>query len=1133
MTSNARGTTVLAQALEKWRADPRVAELFVGPSDCALAIWLVELALGGGSTEVRLLYAWIIQSTGSKRGVTKVKFEDQPLGEPGKSFRLHRVVLTETPIAIERVATAMVAGSTLGEAIAATGHAVPKPYDALRLGVDEADVARCFDEAPVRFLPTGSAASVSPDWGRPLSSPSTSQPGFVAALVRCGKSALFAETSSASPLAGADNVAQKALEFLKDQTGLDFTAVDASRLGNVEWISLPAADSHERGDVRFDIERENTGRDVRATAVNVRVAPGRLPGGTPILVRCRVIAGHEPATDECIPSVVGEGLRFPLTHEITAVLITIWRLDNAGRGHLWFEDQVPLIRQISFAMGLMGLGGSLETEWSASLKTSRKSIRERADRVRAIQQVHYESPGNVGRWAAWESAQREGAELARRLFPNKSSAHFFARGWTDQGPGDLSFVEWLRSLTDDTSVASMILVDPFFDDHGVREFLARVKGTQIEYVVLTNTQLPSSDDPQPPPAEVSTAPSERVPQRALRIATECKNMRGIVSRLQFRIVDLRSKGQGNKQLFHDRYLLTFRRDRGLSAGFNLSNSIQGATRRAPLLVTPIPADVLEDVGGYVGDLLEADPRVVGEAYVTEIISSKQLQRQAPSTPRLRDLPGIGRLMAVITGDFALKDLRPEELERSLQEKGLTSGESFVLTQAPADGPDRLRAELERAAPDDFDALWSALGDLWARTHDAGFVIDPLRANSGLVDALERYLVATPESAVDTQEQESTLLHLFRRNFYEVLEEAGRLLEYGPHFHWIGRYGTKLAAEVFGELDAARAVRLAERTWLSIPDNERGNDAAARVRAALRVLLPLTDALTDGFPGGGEARRLTALANSSLPVFRAFAVHLAVPDAQTADVDTALQELAKLPIPERLEALAWWVGELRVIANRHDRREPDDVRERRMSLLDEIVKIWPPSIGPDALRRVTNRLGGPGGGWAQSTTADLFQRVVAKHASLTWDDVEAVWFAELSSRAAGMLGSKSGNRYHFYAASDKALTYAEASTLLRSTAERRQARLKEITATRENAQRFLGVPFARSRSYERWADSLEGLAWLKALVLLVLAEDEDGTLPEAERAAWAAELVALDAAFITVPESRPDGAALFVRELSIK
>ncbi len=514
------------------------------------------------------LYAWVIASPGGEPRITHTNTKSENLGELGVRFRFHRVVLTGTPETVQRVVTAMIDGATFGEAVGEVGRSMPKPYDAvqrpydaLRLGVDSADMAQRFDPAPVRFLPTSSASSAWSDWGRPLSSPSKSQPAFVAALVRCGKAGLFADPAN-KPLPGADHLARQALLYLQAETGLDFAATDASRLGNLEWIALPAADSREHAAVRWLTVKNGSGDRVRAVGVRVHVAPGRLPQGTRILVRCRVLAAHEPAADVCVESEVGKETDFPVEHEITAVLITIWRLDEQGRWTLWFEDQVPLMRQVSFAMGLIGLSGSLETEWSAALKTSRKDGRARADRVRAIQQVHYESPGGVGQWAAWESAQREGEELARRLFPKKSSARFFARGWT--GEAHLSFVEWLRGLTDDSSVTSIILIDPFFDDHGVREFLARVKSTQIEYVILTNSQVMSKDDPQPPSkdkpkdewsfqqcitgisrrftrvfhkkaAAPPTSP-ERVSQRAARIAAECEKMKGILSHLQFRIV---------------------------------------------------------------------------------------------------------------------------------------------------------------------------------------------------------------------------------------------------------------------------------------------------------------------------------------------------------------------------------------------------------------------------------------------------------------------------------------------------------------------------------------------------------------------------------------------------------------------
>jgi hypothetical protein len=112
--------------------------------------------------------------------------------------------------------------------------------------------------------------------------------------------------------------------------------------------------------------------------------------------------------------------------------------------------------------------------------------------------------------------------------------------------------------------------------------------------VLTNAQTVSKDDD----------PTGDGPSRAVRINAACELLSDFLGRIRFRILDLRSKGGGRDQLFHDRYVLVFSTDGGLKKGYHLSNSIQGATKKSPLLVTPIPTDVLERVGAYVGGLME-------------------------------------------------------------------------------------------------------------------------------------------------------------------------------------------------------------------------------------------------------------------------------------------------------------------------------------------------------------------------------------------------------------------------------------------------------------------------------------------------------------------------------------------------
>jgi hypothetical protein len=203
----------------------------------------------------------------------------------------------------------------------------------------------------------------------------------------------------------------------------------------------------------------------------------------------------------------------------------------------------------------------------------------------------------------------------------------------------------------------------------------------------------------------------------------------------------------------------------------------------------------------------------------------------------------------------------------------------------------------------------------------------------------------------------------------------------------------------------------------------------------------------------------------------------------------------------------------------------------MRLFEEMIAIWPTAIGAAELRRIADRLGGPGGGWADSTTHDLFERLIEVGSRITWDDVEAKWFEDVLARTHGMVGGKPTASSHFYSASDRPLTHAAAFTLLRCSSSRRETRLREVASVRNIAERFLGRPFAPSRDYGHWLNSLEALAWMKAFVLLVRGGDEAAKLSKEEDAAWEAEAMALDKALAAAPTGRTDGAALFARELA--
>ena len=274
--------------------------------------------------------------------------------------------------------------------------------------------------------------------------------------------------------------------------------------------------------------------------------------------------------------------------------------------------------------------GELRSDWLSQLDHTRAGMR--AAQVRKLQQLGYEREIQIGDKCPWIESAGEMRSVSRRLFPEKSAAQFFPKQWGngEEVPGRLQFASWFIKTISSPSCGKAIIIDPYFDDFGV-ELLARCNSSTVELVVITCTQVRSSEDHE----------DSGKPDRRARIIRICQQASVIIESLNIRVLDLRSNNSGTGRLFHDRYILLFDRTGEVVQGFNLSSSLQSVSQKHPLLVTTIPQDVLEDVRDYVGQLAIAGSPAVEEAHIAELYVTRkraepyllQLAYEAPCAPR--------------------------------------------------------------------------------------------------------------------------------------------------------------------------------------------------------------------------------------------------------------------------------------------------------------------------------------------------------------------------------------------------------------------------------------------------------------------------------------------------------------------
>ncbi len=119
---------------------------------------------------------------------------------------------------------------------------------------------------------------------------------------------------------------------------------------------------------------------------------------------------------------------------------------------------------------------------------------------------------------------------------------------------------------------------------------------KMDYLIFTS--LP---EPKKEPIEESESANLQT-SRIDNLLRNCNQNRHILRRIKLRIYGLKY-GQ-----LHDRYILIVGKDNLPVAGFNLSNSLQATAQHYPLLVTPIPSDVLLDVERYKFELVQKATR---------------------------------------------------------------------------------------------------------------------------------------------------------------------------------------------------------------------------------------------------------------------------------------------------------------------------------------------------------------------------------------------------------------------------------------------------------------------------------------------------------------------------------------------
>ncbi|MGC2966076.1 VPA1262 family protein [Paraburkholderia aspalathi] len=718
-------------------SDKRLARLFdSGEASCVVEMWVLQMK-SAEVVESRMVYGRILPSNFTNNAWNAQREDSFKFIDASLEAQLKRVTAFVESNRVRNLLTLLVAGKSLAEASQSAGIKLSEA--AARFA--DVKLNDAFALRPTMHLPTRDYFLFKT---KRLSQASNASMDS-AAITSLSKGEMFVVDGYARP-----ELAKLVTDTLNDGTGLDFSSLDAWRLGDVELGVFPALDDAERQLVEVKTLLKSD-----APGVRVSIARELLPG-----VACDLEIELQLFNDDCAFYVartkVPETDQWPRevwldvpSHQAgivdaLTVLVETRELGSATSFRR-FQWGAYLVREAGMQMHMQGDVTRVDFDW---LKIAlHRSHTKRLEAAQTVSRGTHTSHNVVGGRQAdpWVTANRQAANVASELVPPTSEARFFERYSEGDNTGRLALAEWFKRLFAAYQDKHVVWFDPFMEDVGVT-LINQYGFTNGSYVIFTHALEPQAIDNwyehilhRNSDGHIDDEPDTAVGTRVSRLVSACKAWNRQMKGVRLQVVGLPS------ETLHDRMIVI--RDAKMEpvVGFHLSNSIQKANENFPLLITPIPLDVLRQVCDYTDKLLQRvaerapdKPREGIDAMVLFDSNDEPKVHETGSHPDVFFMQRAGDVLSWWTGYDSLADVAGDALKGLLQELALLDENERFHTDKFDHMPEKFWLHGQHVS--DFNSWWDAMGTLLANS-PAGIYITELGTNPHAPnDTLSKLLV---------------------------------------------------------------------------------------------------------------------------------------------------------------------------------------------------------------------------------------------------------------------------------------------------------------------------------------------------------------------------------------------------------
>lgn len=367
--------------------------------------------------------------------------------------------------------------------------------------------------------------------------------------------------------------------YLNEQTGINFDE-NIDHIGNLEVIIYPEVDEFGKPLVWMIWDKD------APWGISLLVNKKVLEHSDEIIVNVKSIENNRIINDIIDKVIVKEISDIKREYLLKLcpdrINVKIWR--QRGNETIVLMDKYScILKNINLSIGLQQPTIKVNTNWLEDIK---KNISTRyihdVDKAKTIDRV---SKQHV---VIGNKVQKR----HKRKIQTKENDEFFPKGWDplEQEHGMLSFLEWFKLKAKGAN--SIFLQDPYFED--VAMFFLASAEIDSNYMVLTQTNLKTNVD------STNAFMLNHNSERRNKITDTIKSYPLLFETMKLEIKDV----PATHNVLHDRYLV-FSYGYRVEA-YTLSNSLQGATKKHPLLVTQIGDNALNKLSEYIKALVNRE-----------------------------------------------------------------------------------------------------------------------------------------------------------------------------------------------------------------------------------------------------------------------------------------------------------------------------------------------------------------------------------------------------------------------------------------------------------------------------------------------------------------------------------------------